>query len=158
MDFSNPIFIQITIDIALFVAVIILLWRVNANIKNPSLIDAQSRMIAELKSLIVESQANAEKFLQAMEQSRLALKELALELELKEKRIKTILEKKRQENDVMNVKMTNREPAFSREKYSEVIEMINKGYSEEEAARATGLTEAEIGLIIDLSRIKNENI
>jgi hypothetical protein len=35
--------------------------------------------------------------------------------------------------------------------------MIRKGYSEEETARATGFTEAEIGLILDLSSIKNEN-
>jgi len=154
MDFPNPIFMQIAIDLALFVAIIILLWRVNANIKNPSLVDSQRKMMTELKSLIVESQVNADKFLQAMEQSRLALKEIALELDLKEKRVKTILEKSQQEEEIINAKAANKDSAFSQSKYSEVVNMINKGYSEEETARITGFTAAEIGLIIDLSRIK----
>jgi len=146
---------QIVLDLVLFIAIVILLWRINANIKNPPL-DPLRKMADELQSLIIESQANADKFLQAMEQSRLALKEIALELELKEKRVKTILEKSRQEVKNADVKTANGS-AFSRGKYSEVINMINKGYAEEETARVTGFTQAEIGLIVDLSRIKNEN-
>lgn len=156
MNIQNPIYIQIALDIALFIAIIILLWRVNASIKKPPF-DSQREMMAELKSLIIESQANADKFLQALEQSRLALKEIALELELKEKRVKTILEKSQREAEIINPKAANKDSSFSQSKYSEVINMIKKGYSEEETARVTGFTEAEIGLIIDLSRIKNEN-
>jgi hypothetical protein len=37
MDIQNPAFVQIAIDLALFIAVVILLWRVNANIKNNDL-------------------------------------------------------------------------------------------------------------------------
>ena len=40
-----------------------------------------------------ESQASSETFLQALEKSRLALKEIALELDLKEQRVKTLLAK-----------------------------------------------------------------
>jgi hypothetical protein len=155
MDFLNPVFIQIALDLALFVAIIILLWRVNFNIKKVPL-DSQREMTAELKYLITESQVNADKFLQALEQSRLALKEIALELELKEKRVKTILEKSQREVESTNAEAANKDLAFSQKKYSEVIDMINKGYSEEETARTTGFTQAEIGLIVDLSRIKNE--
>jgi hypothetical protein len=36
--------------------------------------------------------------------------------------------------------------------------MIKKGYSEKETASATGFPEGEVGLIVDLSRIKNENV
>jgi hypothetical protein len=156
MDLQNPVFIQIALDLALFVAIIILLGRVNANIKNPPS-GFQREMIAELKALIVESQANADRFLQALEQSRLALKELALELELKEKRVKSVLEKSRQESNIVDPREANRDPEFSPNKYSTVLSMIKKGYSEEETARITGFTQAEIGLIIDLSRIKNES-
>jgi hypothetical protein len=153
MDFQNPIFIQIILDLALFAAIIILLWRVNANIKNPP-IASQQKMTAELKSLIIESQANADKFLQALEQSRLALKEIALELDLKEKRVKAVLEKSRQAAEIVDSKTASKDTAFSRSKYSEVINMIKEGHSEEETAHVTGFTQAEIGLIIDLSRIK----
>jgi hypothetical protein len=155
MDLQNPVFIQIALDLALFVAIIILLWRVNANIKNPPS-SFQQEMIAELKSLIVESQANADKFLQALEQSRLALKELALELELKERRVKSVLDKSRQEVNTVNAKEANKHTEFSPDQYSKVLSMIKKGHSEEETAHITGFTQAEIGLIIDLSRIKNE--
>ncbi len=156
MDFLNPIIMQIALDIVLFAAIIILLWRINANIKNPSL-DAHRKMTAELKSLIIESQVNSDLFLKAMEQSRLSLKEIALELELKEKRVKTILEKSQREEEIMDAKAANNDSAFSRSKYSEVTNMINQGYGEEETARITGFTQAEIGLIVDLSRINNEN-
>jgi hypothetical protein len=156
MNIQNPIYIQVALDLALFVAIILLLWRMNANIKkSPS--DSHREMMTELKSLIVESQSNADKFLQALEQSRLALKEIALELELKEKRVKAILEKSQRETEIINHKSANKDSAFSQSKYFEVINMIDKGYSEEETARITGFTQAEIGLIVDLSRIKNEN-
>jgi hypothetical protein len=156
MDFLNPVFMQIVLDLLLFAAIIILLWRINTNIKNPPL-EPLRKMTAELQSLIIESQDNADKFLQAMEQSRMALKEIALELELKEKRVKTILEKSQQEVENTDAKTANNGSAFSRNKYSEVINMISKGYAEEEIARMTGFTQAEIGLIVDLSHIKNEN-
>jgi hypothetical protein len=156
MDLQNPVFIQIALDLALFFAIIILFWRVNVNIKKPPS-GFQREMIAELKLLIIESQANAERFLQALEQSRLALKELALELELKEKRVKSVLEKAGQEANIVHSRGENKDPEFSSNKYSTVLSMIKKGYSEEETARITGFTQAEIGLIIDLSRIKNEH-
>ena len=156
MNSFNPEVMQIVIDLVLFAAVIILLWRLNINIKNPPL-EPLRKMTAELQTLIDESQANAEKFLQAVEQSRLALKEIALELELKEKRVKTLLEKSQQKIENTDGKMVNKAPDFSRNKYSEVTNMISNGYTEEETARATGFTQAEIGLIVDLSRIKNEN-
>jgi hypothetical protein len=156
MYLQNPIFIQIVLDLALFAAVIILLWRVNVNIKKPHL-DFPREMIAELKTLITESQANAENFLQALEQSRLALKEIALELELKEKRVKSALAKADWEEKSANTRTADNFSAFPQSKYSAVINMINRGCSEEETARVTGFTQAEIGLIVDLSRIKNEN-
>lgn len=156
MDLQNPIFIQIAIDLALFISVILLLWRVNVNIKNPR-IDVQREMIAELRSLIIESQSNAEKFLEALEESRKALKEVALELEVKEKRVKGILEKSQYEIERITEKPGRTDKTFSQGKYSEVINMIKKGISEEETSRVTGFTEAEIGLIVDLARVKNEN-
>jgi len=151
---QNPIYIQVALDLALLAAIVILLWRVNA-IKN-SPFDSQRQMMDELKSAISESQDNADKFMQAMEKSRIALKEIALELELKEKRLKTVLEKTQCEQETGN-RQKNQNPAAAPNRYDEVINMIKMGHSPEETARATGFTHAEIGLIIDLLRIKNEN-
>jgi len=157
MDIQNPIFVQIAIDLALFVAVIILLWRVNANIKNHDA-GIHQEMISELKVIIAQSQNTADRFLETLENSRKNLKEIALELDIKEKRIKALLEKSQGEIEPFNGRKPILQDAnLSQSKYAEVINMIKKGYSAEETASATGFPEGEIGLIVDLSRIKNEN-
>lgn len=158
MDLSNPIFIQVAIDLALFIAIMILLWRLNSNIrKHPA--EHSAEMTAELRSLITESQANADKFLHSLEQSRLALKEIALELDVKEKRVKELLEKSQQDSGSANrMPPVTGSPSSPNHTYSEVMNLINQGYSEEETACLTGCTQTEVGLIIDLSRIKNENV
>jgi hypothetical protein len=156
MDIQNPIILQIAIDLALFVAVLILLWRVNANIKNSDT-DKHQEMISELKVIIAQSQNTADKFLETLEESRKNLKEIALELDVKEKRVKAILEKSQRELEPFNGKPMLKDANLSQGKYAEVISMIKKGYSPEETASVTGFPEGEIGLIVELSRIKNEN-
>jgi len=153
MDIQNPIFLQLMIDFALLVAVIFLLWRVNSNLKKP-LIKSHQDMMKELKQIMAESQASSENFLQALEQSRLALKEIALELDLKEQRVKTLLAKS---NDAANETAGKNTSNLPQEKYKHVVDMIRQGYSEAQTAETTGFAEAEIGLIVDLYRVKNEN-
>ncbi|MEI6610827.1 MAG: hypothetical protein WCO53_13940 [Deltaproteobacteria bacterium] len=157
MDIQNPIFVQIAIDLALFIAVIILLWHANSNIKNNDASKHQE-MIADLKIIIAQSQNTADRFLEALEKSRKSLKEIALELDIKEKRVKAILEKFQRETEPYDGEPILPDANFSQSKYAEVINMIRKGYSEEETASATGFPEGEVGLIVDLSRIKNENV
>lgn len=153
MDIANPTFLQLFIDLALLVAIIVLLWRVNANLKKP-LIKSHQDMMKELKAIMTESQATSENFLQTLEKSRLTLKEIALELDLKEQRVKTLLA--RQDN-VAAETGGKRTAGVPQDKYDQVVQMIKQGYSEGQAAEATGFTEPEIGLIIDLYRVKNEN-
>ena len=157
MDIQNPIFVQIAIDLALFIVIIVLLWHVNANIKRPDT-GKHQELITELKAIVAQSQNNADSFLVALETSRKSLKEIALELDIKEKRIKAILEKSQQEVEPFDANPILRDAGLSQTKYAEVINMIKKGYSEEETASATGFPRGEIGLIVDLSRIKNENV
>jgi len=153
MNIQNPVFLQIIIDIALLVAVVILLWRVNVNLKKP-LIQSHQNMMKELKAIMAESQAFSENFLQALELSRLALKEIAMELDLKEQRVKSLLAKS---DNVVNGTEGKRMSDAPQDKYQQVVEMIRKGYSEAQTAETTGFTEPEIGLIVDLYRVKNEN-
>jgi hypothetical protein len=157
MDIQNPAFVQIAIDLALFIAVVILLWRVNANIKNNDTGNHQ-KMISELKVIINQSQNTADRFLETLEKSRKSLKEIALELDIKEERIKALLGKSQRKMEPFNGKPMLQDANLSQGKYAEVISMIKKGYSAEETASATGFPEGEIGLIVDLSRIKNENV
>lgn len=153
MDIQNPIFLQLIIDFALLVAVVFLLWRVNANLKKP-LIQSHEILMKDLKAVMAESQASSENFLTALEKSRLALKEIAMELDLKEKRVKTLLAKS---DDAVHGSEGKRTSGVHQDKYKQVVDMIRQGYSEAQTAETTGFTEAEIGLIIDLYRVKNEN-
>lgn len=153
MNALNPIFIQLIIDLALLLTVVFLLWRFNASLRNP-IIKSHQDMMKELKTMMAESQASSETFLHALEKSRLALKEIALELDLKEQRVKTLLAKTDNGAADASVKKSSGQP---QDKYDQVVQMIKKGHSETETAEATGFTEPEIGLIVDLYRIKNEN-
>jgi hypothetical protein len=152
MNLQNPIFLQSLIDLALLVAVVFLLWRVNANLRKP-LLKSHQDMMKELKAIMAESQATSENFLQVLEKSRLALKEIALELDLKEQRVKTLLAKS---DNVTGETGGKRMTSTPQDKYDQVVQMIKKGYSEAQTAEATGFTEPEIGLIVDLYRVKNE--
>lgn len=151
--FNLPV-LQMLIDIALLVALVVLIWRVNANLKKP-LWQARQEIIREIKEIMADSQALSENFLQKLEQSRLALKEIALDLEIKEQRVKALLEKSDKPPTAVAEKQKAAAPA---DKNQQVIEMIGQGYSEAETAEASGLTEAEVGLILDIYRVKNGHV
>jgi uncharacterized protein with von Willebrand factor type A (vWA) domain len=153
MDIFSPVILQLIIDLVLLLAVIFLLWRVNTNLKKP-LNQSHKEMMNDFKTVMAESQASSDRFLEALEKSRLALKEIALELDLKEKRVKALLEKNG-ENEASDEKKLSLVSNVD-DKYARVAEMIKGGCSQAQAAEATGFTEAEIGLIIDLYRTKNE--
>ncbi len=107
----------------------------------------------ELKAIMAETQTSSDNFLQALEKSRLALKEIAIELDLKEKRVKNLLSK----SEHIEPEREGNHPSYNSEKrYQQVVDLIRKGYSEAQAAEVTGFAEAEIGLILDLYRVKNE--
>lgn len=152
MNILSGIPLQILIDIALLMAIVVLIWRINSNLKKP-LLKSQQDLMKELKQVMKESQVSSDIFLQALEKSRIALKEIALELDIKEKRVRSLLSDK--DNDG-NLTSRNRISNVHEEKYQQVVDLIRKGYSEEKTAEITGFSEAEIGLIIDLFRIKNE--
>jgi len=153
MEISKPLFLQFIVDLVLLLSIVILLWRVNVNLKKPFM-KSHDDMMRELKAITAESQAASENFLRAMEQSRLALKEIALELELKEQRVKTLLAKSDSVEGKGGGKRTTGVP---QDKYEQVVQMINQGCSEAQIAEVTGFTEPEIGLIVDLYKVKNEN-
>jgi hypothetical protein len=85
MNISNPVLLHLIIDLVLLLAVIFLLWRVNTNLKKPK-DNSYQEMINGFRAVVEESQAASESFLESVEKSRLAFKEIALELDLKEKR------------------------------------------------------------------------
>jgi hypothetical protein len=153
MNIFDGFSLQLIIDCSLLVAVIILIWRINSIMKKP-FVQSHKVMMKDIRTIMAESQTASENFLQALEKSRIALKEIAIELDMKEKRVKALLSKK-DNNSVTNEVKNN--STTSEKRYHEVVDLVRRGYSEAQAAEMTGFSEAEIGLIIDLYRVKNEN-
>ncbi len=153
MNISNPVLLHLIIDLVLLLAVIFLLWRVNTNLKKPK-DNSYQEMINGFRAVVEESQAASESFLESVEKSRLAFKEIALELDLKEKRVRSLLDKK--DEGAAAVAKNDGAVFVVDDKHARVVEMIKRGNSHEQTARETGFSEAEIELIIDLYRIKNE--
>ncbi len=153
MDLQQLVFIQITIEILLFIAILIVLVRLNTNVKKtPSA--PQQQMVSELKKMIAESKQTADLFLRSLEEGMKAMKEIALRLDQKERDLKHLLVQTEQGIEKLKTENTRNDIPFSESRYAEVVNMINKGFSEEETAKITGFTQAEVSLIIDLSRIK----
>ena len=69
----SPAILQLIIDFVLLLAVIFLLWRLNFNLKK-SHNKSHREMLDSFRALKEESQAESERFLEALEKSRLALK------------------------------------------------------------------------------------
>lgn len=92
-----------------------------------------------------------------MEESRKKLKEVVQLLDKKEKSCREIIEQSLELPDSFRNGGEERMPASSDNQYGNVIEMFGQGLAEQEISRLTGLTEGEIGLIIDLHRSTKEN-
>ena len=152
MNIFDGVFLQLFIDCSLLVAVIILIWRINFILKKP-FSESHKVMMNDLRAIMAESQTASENFLQALEKSRIALKEIAIELEIKEKRVKALLSKTDINSVTQEVKNAS---TVSEKRYHEVVDLVRKGCSESKTAEMTGFSEAEVGLIVDLYRVKNE--
>ena len=153
MNMCSPAILQLIIDFVLLLAVIFLLWRLNFNLKK-SHNKSHREMLDSFRALKEESQAESERFLEALEKSRLALKEIALELDIKEKRVRSLLGKTNEA--AMDGFETTSAAANPDDKYARVVEMIKNGHTRQQAALESGIPEAEIDLIVELYRIKNE--
>lgn len=149
---SSPAILQMIIDFVLLLAVIFLLWRVNSNLKQKHN-ESHQEILDSFRSLMEESQAQSERFLESLEKSRLALKEIALELDVKEKRVRTLLDKT---SEALTDDTAPPSEVRPDGKHALVVQMIKNGHTRQQVALESGFTEAEIDLIMDLYRIKNE--
>ena len=100
-----------------------------------------------------KSRRRIRRFSEALERAA-ALKEIALELDIKEKRVRSLLGKTNEA--AMDGFETTSAAANPDDKHARVVEMIKNGHTRQQAALESGIPEAEIDLIVELYRIKNE--
>ncbi len=151
-DINPQVFfaIQVVADVVLCLAVIFILSRVNRELKGrKSAIDPKA--MSELGRLIRESQNATSNLMQAMEESRKALRDVSLSIDEKEDRLKRLMKKASSHIDRLDETSAILEEAPPGKRNGEVIRLADQGFTPGEIADSLGLTEGEVSLILDLS-------
>lgn len=139
--------LQILVDIALFLAIVSLIWAVGRERgKRPPGVDAQT--FSEFKGLIEDSRRSSDHLFQALDE----VKKIAAALGEKERRLMSLAGESDTGYGGRRSENTDRG-----EKYEDVVKMAGQGLAEKEIADTLDLTEGEISLILNLHRKKNEN-
>ena len=147
---SLPYF-QIIAEGVFFVAILFLLWRLKRDVEKYRPL-ADGSIMDHLKKIMADSQEFANGFVTQMEENKHALKELARQLDEKEKRLAALLDKAEAAMKQMNSDRGDSEPVLSAKQYGDVINLVKQGMTREEASKQSGLTEGEINLIMELAR------
>ena len=154
MNIEQLLFFQIIADVVLCAAIFLLLRAMLKDIKKrPEGVNEKS--FSEFRKMLDESQDSAGNLLQAMDECKTVLEEIAGSLSEKEKRLKTLIEQSDIQLEKLNVKSSETGETLTNKKpYDDVIKMARQGLSEEEISKSLGLSEGETHLIIDLDRRK----
>jgi hypothetical protein len=156
MDFNPKLFfiIQAVADVVLCMAVVFIITRISRDLnKRRSFV----KTMAELKRLIVESQKATVGLLEAMEESKKALRDVSLSIDEKEARLNRLIERAASHIEKLDKTSAGIEDVLPGKKHHEVIRLAGQGFSPVEIADSLGLSEGEIRLIIDLSRRRSES-
>jgi len=127
----------------------------------PGSIEISEKTIQDFCQLLNESKEAAGKFLEELEKEKDALKDLALSIDEKERRLNDLINKSKPYMDLLSSVNTGSDNAkkaiaFSRDTYREVLSLAHKGLNIEQISQQLVLPEGEIDLILNLSRTKNE--
>jgi hypothetical protein len=153
----SSLHLQIIIDIAFFITILILLRQLNKRIvKIPPVID--EKVVREFKKLMMDSQDSTNQFLRVVEEHEQQLNKLSRQLDNKENRLVILIEEAEVLIDKIDSQKTRTEKISPDEERSkQVLQMIQSGRSREEIVKRWGVTEGEINLITALEQIKAGN-
>ena len=111
--------------------------------------------VGELKKLMTNSRDSADLFLRAIQESEERLNKLARQLDNKEKKIVSFIEKAESLIQKMASQQAEAESVGSDgEKYEQIIRMVQEGLSREEVAKRLGVTIGEIDLVVELEQTR----
>lgn len=159
MDIHSLLIFQIAADVVLCAAIIYLLRVINKSIRNRKF-DTGDQQVNEFRRLLDESQVFGTHFLQALEDGREVLKEIASAVEEKERILKVLISESDEKIRMLTSqkKMADSVNPDSDKKYNDAIGMARQGLSRHEIARQSGLAEGEVALIMDLVNKKSANL
>lgn len=148
------LYLQIIIDIAFFVVILLLLRQLNKRMaRKPGADDAA---VAEFKKLVTDSQNSTDLFLRTVQESEERLNKLARQLDNREKRIVILIEKAESLIQQMASQQDKAESVGSGgEKYEQIVRMVRQGLSQEEVSKRLGITMGEIDLVVELEKARD---
>lgn len=155
MDIQDTLYFQIVADVFLclsMAALVLYLRKINSRNKTAPTDQAS---VLQFRKLLAESQKDAERFFQTLDECYKTFKELALDLEIREKRLKVLIEEARKQTDVFEIgRQDDDEERDSRRKHAEIMKWLDEGVPLQEIAERTGTTSGEILLIADLEKAR----
>ncbi len=141
-------------DVILCFVIIVLIIIINREVKKRrNGIDENS--LREFKKLLDDSQASTNYLLEAMNESRKSLKEIAYVLAEKEGRLRALIEESQIACDKLKVSAPNIDNDLIDRKYEDVITLVRQGLAKKEISQRLDVTEGEIDLIIDLDTTRH---
>lgn len=146
--------IQVVADVVLCIAVVFIITRINQDLKKRLSFE---KTMAALQRLIVESQKTTAGLLEAMEESKKALRDMSLTIEEKEARLNRLIGRAATHIDELDKTSAGIGETLPGKEYDEVLRLAGQGLSPAEISERLGLSEGEVQLIIDLSRRRSES-
>ena len=156
MNIQVLIGFQIAADMLLCAVIIYLLWRFKKDL-SASRSSVDQDLMLEFKRLLEESQQNGAQFFDALAEGRRMFKDLAYDLDEREKRLQSLIETSLACSEKLDAGISRNEARLPDGKYHTVIQMAREGLDAGEIAGRTGLTAGEVALVIDLGRAKDKN-
>lgn len=141
-------------DVILCIAIVILIVIVNREVKRRRS-GLDEKTLREFRNLLDESQSSTNHLLEAMNNSRKSLKEIAYVLDEKEEKLRALIEESKIAYEKRKVSTPHMESDTFDRKNENVIALVKQGLTKKEIAQRLDLTEGEIDLIIDLDRTRH---
>jgi len=146
--------IQVVADVVLCIAVVFIISRISQDLKKRR---SFVKIMTELKRLIMESQKATAGLLEAMEESKKALRDVSLSIDEKEARLNRLIERASSHIEKLDKTSAGIEEALPGKNNDEVIRLAGRGFTPAEIADSLGLSEGETRLIVDLARRKSDS-
>jgi hypothetical protein len=156
MNTKIILIIQIVADVVLCTVVLFLLISIGKKIARSRSSAVNEKYLLEFQNLLAESQASAAGFFRTLDANCEKFKELAADLEEKEKSLTALIQEAQRKLEKFSRIGVAPDSSSSEQKYDLIMKLSGQGVSEAEMAKRSELTAGEISLIIDLERKRRE--
>lgn len=150
MELNYLLYIQILIDILLFVAIVVLVWQLKRKIDQTA-VHADRPTITDLKAVMVDSEQFVNQYMKSIDENKDHLTKLIRQLDDKERKMVLLIE---EADNALQKFDRQKKVADSpiNDQYENISEMARQGLTVEEIAKRSGISEGEVNLVVELAK------